>query len=111
MHDDLDDLFAAARRREADPSADLLARILADAEMARVPPVPASPPRRSWRRILGVMLGGVGATAGMASAALAGVWIGFAQPEALSLITETLVTSSVIDPYPAFDAVLEEMTP
>ncbi|MCJ8140468.1 hypothetical protein [Falsirhodobacter halotolerans] len=110
MHDDLDDLFARARHRTQAPSADLMARILADADAARARPAPPAP-RRPWWRVFGLMAGGAGAMAGLASAALAGVWIGFAQPEALGLITGNLVTGAVLDPYPAFDAVLEEMRP
>ena len=81
---DLDDFFAAAR--EADrPSAALMARVLADADAAMPQPVAAAPARtRSrWRRLIAAasaaLGGGVMAT-GLASAAMAGVLIGYAGP-------------------------------
>lgn len=77
---DLDDLFAEARRDTPGPSADLMARILADAAAGMPRPVCATPtpaPRRAWRLAL---VGGGGLFAGLATATIAGVWIGVAQP-------------------------------
>ena len=77
---DLDDLFAKARHAVPLPSGDLMARILRDAEAAMPPPAPilsARVPRRSWVLAL---FGGGGVLAGLATATVAGVWIGMQQP-------------------------------
>lgn len=82
---DLDDLFAKARHAAPLPSVDLMARILRDAEAAMPPPAPirsapirpARLPRRSWVLVL---FGGGGVLAGLATATVAGVWIGMQQP-------------------------------
>lgn len=75
----LEDFFVAARARPPQPSAGLMARIVADAAaLAPKPPAPA-PRRRTgggWR--IGDFFGGWSAMGGLATAAVAGVWIGFA---------------------------------
>lgn len=99
---DLDDLFALARRQEASP--DLLARVMSDAEAAMVPEVP----RRSARwRMFRVLLGGAGALTGMATAALAGVWIGMAEPAPVAAVTDALWTETV-DVMPTYEFLAEE---
>lgn len=100
--DDLDDLFSLARREEPGPA--LLARVLADAEAAQRRAVPE---RRSRWRVLRVLLGGVGATAGMATAALAGVWIGMAEPAPVAAMADMLMTETV-DVLPAYELFAEE---
>ena len=85
----LDEIFAAGRDATPTPSDAVLARILADAEGvldARAAPAP----RRGvddrpglWARILSG-LGGWPAVAGMATATVAGVWLGFASPDQLN---------------------------
>ncbi|WP_226780488.1 dihydroorotate dehydrogenase [Oceaniglobus trochenteri] len=80
----LEALFAEARRESAPLPDDLFARIMADAE-SRLPAAPAASPRRQSRlAALGAMLGGWPSMAGLATATLAGVWIGVAQPSGLS---------------------------
>jgi hypothetical protein len=91
---DLDDLFAAARAAAPQPSAALLARVEADAlrMMPRPPARPTARPR-GLRGLLAEILsavGGLGGAAGLASAMLAGLWIGIAQPQGLSALTEGL---------------------
>lgn len=106
----LDLFLAAARDAAPEPSAALMARVLADAEALQPSPRPqveAAPPGRPahrvyrrqgwparlWQRLAGGLtaaLGGAGAVAGLATAALAGVWIGFAQP----LPVATLIVTS-----------------
>lgn len=105
---DLDDLLAEARRETRAPSDDFLARILADAE-AEMPPI-VQPPRRpaSARRSWGVTLfGGGGLFAGLATATLAGIWIGVAQPApvAAALWTGTVAAEPIdsVDLAPGYD--------
>lgn len=91
--DDLDGLFAEARADSPAPSPALMARILADA--AAVQPRPAAaPPRRAVPRFgLGAVLaalGGFGSLAGLASAAVAGLWIGLAPPAAVDDLAASL---------------------
>jgi hypothetical protein len=83
---DLDDLFAAARERRAEPEPGLLARIVADADHVAAErdaprPAPAMPGLwRDWMRALG----GWPTVGGLVASTLAGLWIGVAQPAALS---------------------------
>jgi len=112
MQDDLDDMLAAARHRGTDPSAAFLARVLADAEAVQdgwkaTPRVFTPSPRPGWRRLMTFVLGGAGATAGMATAALAGVWIGYAQPETLTTVTSAIWVDQRVDLIPSFDFVTE----
>ena len=83
---DLDAILAAARTAGADASEDFLARVLADAYAMQPQPaaVVAVPAASGWRaRLVASLsaLGGMGAAAGLATATLAGVWIGFARPD------------------------------
>lgn len=114
MTDDLDALFAQARARPpaAVPEA-LMARVLADAA-AHLPatppafaPAPAAPPPGLWARVV-AGLGGVGALAGMATAMVAGVWLGFAQPLGDGLAANLLGSGPTIDMMPGIDAFLVE---
>jgi hypothetical protein len=78
----LERLFAAGR---SGPPAgdDLVARILAGAaaEVRAAPRQPAAPARRGVMATLVGLIGGWPAMAGMASAAAAGVWLGFSSPD------------------------------
>lgn len=104
MDHDLDDLFKAARAARPEPSPALLARVLADAEAAQAPP----PARRDTRwRFVPLLLGSVGASLGMATAALAGVWIGYAQPDTLTSVTAALWVDQRIDLIPTYDFTTE----
>lgn len=96
---DLEALFAAGRTAAPAPSAGFLARVLADAEalqaargaaVAPVAPVMQRapiPPRGGVMAALRGVFGGWGALGGMLSAAVAGVWIGFAGMERIGLAT------------------------
>lgn len=94
--EDLDAFFSAARAETPRPSDALLERIAADAagqtprpEAARRSgPVRAVPARQGFLAALSAMLGGGGALAGLASAMLAGVWLGFAQPAPIAALTQ-----------------------
>jgi len=81
--------FEAARAQAPEPSPDLLARVLADAEAAQAQPVARRPVPRSglWTRIAQGLGGWPGLT-GLGAAALAGLWIGLAMPATLPGITE-----------------------
>jgi hypothetical protein len=108
---DLDDLFAAARAAAPQPSATLLARIEADALRllpgSDLPPARRPvPQRRSLRGLFADAVGAIGGlagAAGLATATLAGLWIGLAQPQGLSVLTEGLTAPLGVDI--AFDSV------
>jgi hypothetical protein len=109
MHDpDLDDLFATARRNPPAVPSGLMARVMADA--GAMAPQAARPVRVAapglWARMLAA-IGGAPALAGLSTAMLAGVWIGFSQPVALAGVTELLLaTASMVEPLdiiPTFD--------
>lgn len=90
---ELDTLFAAARDQAPLPSADLVARVFADAEAesaAALSTAPGGVPKRApagatagWGATLLAALGGWPAIGGLATAAIAGVVIGVASPETI----------------------------
>ena len=105
--DGLGVFFEAARGHAPVPSPDLLARVFADAEATQqarpsIPParVPATPDGLAAR--LYRLLGGWPAMAGLATAALTGLWIGTALPEGLIGPAEALYLVD-ITPEMAFD--------
>ncbi|MBV7409230.1 dihydroorotate dehydrogenase [Maritimibacter sp. DP1N21-5] len=111
----LESYFAAGRTEIPTPSAELLGRIMADAEriaQARQGAAPArAPSRRPFLMALAAAVGGWPAFAGMATAAVAGVWIGAAAPEALSTVTGGLLAPAnevyqIEDLAPGYGALL-----
>lgn len=99
---DLDDLFAEARREAPVPSADLIARILSDAAAAQPDPHrPRPAPRRRPNRTL-ALFGGGGLFAGLATATIAGVWIGVAQP---APVAEALWRGAAAEPLDSVELV------
>lgn len=96
--DDLDELFAAARRDAPRPDAALLGRIAADA--ARLSP-------GGWRRRAWQAVGGWPAVAVFAAAALAGVWIGVVQPAPVEAVIG-LQGYDMADLMPGFGAGWED---
>lgn len=99
----LEDLFAAMREERVPPSDALMARVLADAlahqprpalpvavEVGAVVGAGAGLRPGLWRRLAG-LFGGAGALAGMGTAAVAGLFIGFVQPEGLSLLGDAVL--------------------
>ena len=104
MDDDLDDLFLAARATRLQPSAALMSRILADAaaEQPRAPteqpraPAAAARPRLRLSALIAA-LGGAGGFAALATAAVAGLWIGLAPPAAVDDFAATLLVSAEAD--------------
>lgn len=102
---DLDGLFAKAAARDPIPSAALLARIEADARREQPRPMAAGSASRPARgfgtrladvlaEVLGGALGGGRGLAGLSLAAASGLWIGVAQPTALSPVTDYLTGTS-----------------
>ena len=83
----LEEFFQAERARTPQPSGDLMARILADAEAeaALSQPVSVAVARRPG--LLATLLDGIGgwpSAAGLATAAVAGFWIGFVAPDVVT---------------------------
>lgn len=76
-NDALEDLFAAARANPPRVSADLQARVLADAE-ALMPK--ANSLKLPWHRALWQLFGGAAGLSGLATAAAVGIWVGVAPP-------------------------------
>jgi hypothetical protein len=79
----LDALFGAARAARPDPSAALLARIAADAEAVAAELARQAAARPARGGFFGWLpaIGGWPALAGLATATVAGVWIGYVQPD------------------------------
>ncbi len=75
--DDLEMLFREAAERPLRSGSALMARVLADAEAE----TRRRAPRAGFRAALAGWFGRGGAFAGLAAAALAGVWIGWAAPD------------------------------
>lgn len=112
MMNDLDDLFASAKAGVVQPSDALMARVLADADAVQigmqrrvVAPVVEKP---GFFAGLAALFGGGGVLAGVGSAAVAGLFLGFVQPSGLGSVSGLWVTASVeqIDLMPGVDAVL-----
>ncbi|MCB1358498.1 MAG: dihydroorotate dehydrogenase [Maritimibacter sp.] len=95
----LEAFFAAGRTHAPEPGADLMARILADAGAeidARDATLAAARRRRRpglWAGLVAA-IGGWPALASMATAAVAGVWLGFASPAMLSSVTGGLLPTT-----------------
>ena len=104
--DPLDDAFHALKTHASPPRDDLMSRVLADADAVQAdflaPPKPVRAPLST--RFLAV-IGGWPSMAGLATAGLAGVWIGVSQPAALVQTSEALIYGDVsgalvdLDPY------------
>lgn len=120
---DLDDLFAEARTRAPAPSEALMARVLADAATHQPRPFPvverARPRPSGWSSWFAGLRGGALAGAGMMTATLAGVWIGFAQPSSMVSVTDALWQGAVqqidvvelqpsLDLFPSLDGFMSE---
>lgn len=83
----LEAFFAAGRAADLTPPEGLMARVLAEAEAAQAAaaaPAPVAKPGRLAGLLAG--LGGWPALAGLASAAVAGLWVGVAVPEASAYV-------------------------
>ena len=114
--DPLADLFAEARQNPPEPSADFLARVLADAEseqpIASIVQRPSGVAKGSFWSGLFAALGGAAAVAGVSSAAMVGLVVGYIQPEALiSLASSYGISESAggsFDLLPGYESLLTE---
>lgn len=112
---ELDDLLAQAARETAaeaePPGADFMARILRDAdavlaEQARLQPGKSAPRVGFWAGLI-AGIGGWPSLAGLVSATVAGIWIGYAGPDTLSEGVAAALWST--DTSESFS--LEDLTP
>lgn len=119
-HDPLEGLFAQARAEPAAPGDDFMARLMADAE--RDQPAPLTPasktaetrPRAGFLARWVALLGGAVAVAGIGTAAMAGLVIGYVQPDPLWTLADGLGLAQAgesLDLLPAFDSLLTEEDP
>lgn len=98
----LDALFDVARSDVPEPSPDLLARVLSDAEAVqagRLAETGKTPPRRRavpgfWKMLIAA-IGGWPSLGGVAAAGIAGLWIGLNPPSAIQdQISQALAETS-----------------
>lgn len=112
MTDELDDFFTAAREAGPAPSGALAARVLADADaMQPRAPVAASAGASRWRRwlmALSAAVGGGAMATGLASAAMAGVFIGYAGPVTSDWLAGAVSGGEDVQMVAASDLFLEE---
>lgn len=115
---ELDTLFAQARSQPPQADDAFLARVLGDAYAAQPAAATTAAPRKRarpglWAR-LAAALGGAVAVAGIGTAAMAGLVIGYVQPEPVLTFAGNIGfgVSESLDLLPGFDALLsEEGTP
>lgn len=94
----LEAFFVAGRAHAPEPGADLMARIMADADAevdARMAVhAPAAPRKRKslWASLISG-IGGWPAVASMATAAVTGIWLGFATPDQMNALAGGLLPS------------------
>ncbi|GGH55756.1 hypothetical protein GVY41_11680 [Frigidibacter albus] len=106
---ELEAFFSAGRAAAAEPSAAFLARVLAEAEAVQAGRIaPAPPPRQGiWAGVLSA-LGGWGGAGGLATATIAGVWLGFAGVQGSGTLTAFLAASDeaaiTLELIPDFDS-------
>ena len=95
--DALDALFAEVAGPKAEPSADLMARVLAHAARMQATAAAGPQPRggSGFLSPLWAALGGWAGAGGLAAVAAAGVWLGIAPPAALETVTDVFFGSSV----------------
>lgn len=118
MMTDLDDLFVQARDQGPKPSDGLMARVLADAAQAQAQRHDTGPKVSGSRTGSGLgawvtdLLGGAGAMAGVLSAGVAGLVLGYVQPDGLSglgaLLTPATTVSQSLEMMPGLDTLLTE---
>ena len=113
--DPMDVLFAAARANPPVPDQAFMARVTADALAAQ--PAPRALPRQAksprvglWRRWTAA-LGGALSVAGIGSAAMAGLVIGYVQPDPLLVLTDSVgitLAGETLELLPGLDGLLSE---
>ncbi len=117
---DLDMLFEQARSAPPEPSHDFLARVLSDAEAMQPAPAGVMSAPVVKRSAIGAFFAGLGdaiggwpAVAGLATAAVTGVYIGISPPQSLSAplaaaFGETSLFSETLEYGDGFDFTLYE---
>ena len=96
----LDDLLHQAKRADTTPSPKLMARIIADADQVAnqrnglKKPRPARRGRSGFRALLDGF-GGWPALAGLTTATLAGVWIGYATDQTLPGLSAGIISTDI----------------
>lgn len=90
--DPLDQDFAALKAAAKPPSADLMVRVLHDADAVQEAFMTPPAPRRDHLRARFMeLIGGWPSMAGLATAGIAGVWIGLSPPAALIAGSQALL--------------------
>ena len=111
MIDDLDHLLARAARDRPEPSSALLDRVLADALALRPQPLSLRPaPAPGFLARIAGLFGGGPVLAGVCSAALAGVALGYLSPVTYDYVTGGLAgsTTDAVDLFPTTDFLSSE---
>ncbi|MFP5479961.1 MAG: dihydroorotate dehydrogenase [Alphaproteobacteria bacterium] len=106
--DDLDDLFAAARADRPQPSEALLQRVLADALAQQPCPAPTPVHRSGLLARLSAAFGGGPALAGVCSAAVVGLVLGYLNPMTYDYLTGGLTGAETVDLFPSTDFLSSE---
>lgn len=115
--DELDNLLAEAAQNRPEPGSELLARVMADADLVMAQneaarPEIQRPARPGIFASLLKSIGGWPAMAGLVSATVAGVWIGYGSPAALDDLSAGYLGVSAVydlgDLMPSIDIVLQE---
>lgn len=110
---ELDAVFASASASPPDVSIALMQKVMADAEAvadARVLASAKAPRVHVFKAILSA-IGGWPAVGGLATATVAGIWLGFSPPAAVDDLTAGYLTGNyydLADFMPSIDAILEE---
>lgn len=109
---DLDGLLALAARDRPTPSPALMDRVLADAlaaqpQPAGLGPVPAQA-REGMLARLAAMFGGPPVLAGVFSAAVAGVALGYLNPASMDVLTGGLTGTETLELFPSADFLTTE---
>lgn len=112
----LNALFSQAKEHVTEPSPDFLGRLLEDAYAAQPVAATAPQPRPLAEPRLWQWLRRLAPPAGLATAGLAGFWLGFAQPAALlapvTSLSDTVTGSGevveMVDLIPSLDGWLSE---
>lgn len=105
----LERAFEAARQDAPVPDADLMRRIMADAEEVQAGFAPAAPVRAAARRVrLGALLmeavGGFRGLGGLAAASAFGLWLGLSPPQGLSEYARALYGETGLGAASALEA-------
>ena len=110
---DLNAYFDAERAAGVTPSADFLGRVLQDAKVVqKLPAISVTAPQQGLFANLVAAIGGWPTLAGMATAGIVGIWLGFSQPAGIDRVAEQIWGASdagyLVDLAPEFADEFEE---